>query len=323
MRTSAPGPKWRRAAGTAAAALLAAAGLAACSSGGGQGGGPGNAGGSDRGAAPSASATASFGRRPAVDGVPQPRHVVVVVEENRAYQQIIGDPQAPYLNSLSAQGARFTAFEAETHPSQPNYLALFSGSTQGVSDDDCPDHAFSAPNLGSELIAAGEGFTGYSESLPAVGSTACDTGEYARRHVPWADFSNLPASANQPFTAFPRTPAGWAALPAVSFVIPNVEHDMHDGSIAQGDSWLRDNLGGYRDWARSHDSLLVVTWDEDDEGHGNRIPTLIDGGGVRPGTYGERLNHYNLLRTLEDAYGLSPTGAAATAAPIRSIWKSG
>ena len=90
--------------------------------------------------------------------------------ENHAYGEVIGSPQAPYLNRLARQGALFTDSRAITHPSEPNYLALFSGSTQGVSDDSCP-HQFSAPNLGSELIAAGRTFTGYSESLPAAGSS--------------------------------------------------------------------------------------------------------------------------------------------------------
>ena len=121
-------------------------------------------------------------------GVPVPDHVVIVVEENHSYAEIIGSAAAPYINSLAQQGALFTASHGVTHPSEPNYLALFSGSTQGVTDDSCP-HTFSTANLGSELIAAGGSFIGYSEDLPAPGSTVCTSGAYARKHNPWVNFS--------------------------------------------------------------------------------------------------------------------------------------
>ena len=119
---------------------------------------------------------------------------------------------------------------AETHPSQPNYLALFSGDTQGVDDDTCP-LTFSGPNLASELIAAGYTFAGYSEDLPGTGYTGCRAGGYARKHSPWTDFTNLPAGVNQPLSAMP---ADYDALPTVSFVIPNLCHDMHDCSDRGG-----------------------------------------------------------------------------------------
>ncbi len=107
--------------------------------------------------------------------LPRPDHVLVVVMENRDTGEIIGSGAAPYLNALARSGANFTDAHAETHPSQPNYLALFSASTQGVSDDGC-DLSFDAPNLGSALIAAGRTFVGYSEGLPHAGSTACTAG---------------------------------------------------------------------------------------------------------------------------------------------------
>ena len=101
--------------------------------------------------------------------MPRPDHVVVVIEENHAYNQIIGSPSAPYINGLAANNVSFTNSHAIEHPSQPNYLDLFSGANQGVTDDSCP-HTFSAANLGSELIGAGLTFAGYSEDLPAAGS---------------------------------------------------------------------------------------------------------------------------------------------------------
>ncbi|WP_370144542.1 alkaline phosphatase family protein [Streptacidiphilus sp. EB129] len=245
--------------------------------------------------------------------VPRPDHVVVVVEENHSYADIIGNTAAaPYLNSLAGQGASFTHSFAVTHPSEPNYLALFSGSTQGVTDDSCP-HSFAGPDLGSELTGAGLSFAGYSEDLPATGSTSCDSGAYARKHNPWLNFTDVPGTANQPWTAFPHD---YTRLPTLSFVVPNLDHDMHDGSVQQGDSWLRQNLGGYATWAKTHNSLLVVTWDEDDQSQANQIPTLFIGEQVRPGQYAETVDHYRLLRTLEDAFQLPHAGYAASVTPV-------
>src|SRR5689334_13067902 len=127
-----------------------------------------------------------------------PAHTVIVLMENHSYGELIGSPQAPYINELARGGALFTDSRAITHPSQPNYLALFAGSTQGVTDDSCP-HQFTAANLASELIAAGRSFVGYAEGLPAVGSPVCGGPGYARKHVPWANFSNVPAADSHPF----------------------------------------------------------------------------------------------------------------------------
>ena len=122
----------------------------------------------------------------------------------------------------------------------------------------------------------------------------------------------MPASANRPLTAFPRS---YASLPALSFVIPNLNHDMHDGSVASGDSWLRSHLGGYVTWARTHNSLLVVTWDEDDYSEANRILTIVAGAHVRATRYTARTDHYGLLRTLEALFGLPGIGAARVPRP--------
>jgi len=249
---------------------------------------------------------------------PQPAHTVIVVLENHGYSQVIGSSDAPFLNQLASRGALFTHSHAITHPSEPNYLALFSGSTQGVTSDACPV-TFTAPNLATGLLAAGKTFAGYAEGLPAPGSTVCSAGEYARKHVPWADFRNVPAALNQPFSRFPA--ADFGRLPAVSFVIPNLCNDMHDCSVATGDSWLRAHLGGYATWAMTHDSLLIVTFDEDDGGGANQIPTIFAGQQVRPGHYSERINHYSVLATIEAAYGLARAGSAAGAAPIGDIWR--
>jgi phosphatidylinositol-3-phosphatase len=250
--------------------------------------------------------------------VPTPAHVLVVVFENEDAGAVVGARAAPYLTSLAASGVTFTDAHAETHPSQPNYLALFSGSTQGVVDDSCPQ-TFSGANLAGRLLPAGRTFVGYSEDLPAAGDTVCGAGRYARKHNPWVDFPALPAAVNQPFTALP---ADYADLPTVAFVVPNLCDDMHDCGVAAGDRWARQHLAPYVSWAQAHDSLLIVTFDEDSGTAGNHIPTVLAGPMVRPGPSAQRIDHYSLLRTIEEMYHLAPLGAAANRAPITGVWRS-
>lgn len=259
----------------------------------------------------------TVGNTPGV--VPRPEHVLVVVFENKSYQQVIGNPAAPYLSSLARAGANLIDAHGETHPSQPNYLALLSGSTHGVRDDSCPQDLGSAPTLASQLTAAGHNFAGYSEALPAAGFPGCTSsdGRYAGKHNPWASFSSTPPGADQPLTSLPRD---FAALPTVGFVIPDLCHDMHDCPVAAGDTWSRYHLADYVDWARDHNSLLLITFDEDDDTAANHIPTVLVGPMVHPGDVPGRVDHYTLLRTLEDAYRLPPLGAAADRAPLTSIW---
>jgi acid phosphatase len=231
---------------------------------------------------------------------------------------VIGNSAAPYLNALARGGALLTQSYAVTHPSYPNYLALFSGSTHGITNDSCP-HVYSGDNLGHQLRAKGFSFAGYADSLPATGYRGCTSGAYARKHAPWVDFSDLPGSLSRPATAFPSVLTN---LPRLAFVIPNLNHDMHDGTIAQADSWLHAKLGSYASWARTHNSLLVVTWDEDDRSAGNHIATVFYGARVRTGRYGTRVDHYGVLRTLEASFGLSPLGVAARRTPLTTIWTS-
>lgn len=264
----------------------------------------------------SASTSFSWTVTAGASGVPRPDHVVVVMMENHSYANIIGSSSAPYINSLASSGATFTHSFAVTHPSEPNYLALFSGSTQGLTSDSCPN-TFTGANLGSELIAKQLSFTGYSETMPSNGYTGCTSGAYARKHNPWVNFSNVPAASNLAFSSFPTT---YSSLPTLSFVIPNLADDMHDGTIAQGDTWLQQHIDAFAQWAKTHNSLLVLTWDEDDNSSSNQIPTILVGAQVKSGSYSETINHYSVLRTLEDAYGLPYAGASATATPITDVW---
>ncbi|WP_208720269.1 alkaline phosphatase family protein [Amycolatopsis circi] len=270
-------------------------------------------------AAPVSSSSSAPSAPSAASGaLPRPDHVVVVVLENHGSDQVTGNPDAGYLNQLAAAGARFTHATAVTHPSQPNYLALFSGDVQGVADDSCP-HTFTAPNLARELLDAGDSFAAYAEDLPAAGYPGCQAGDYVRWHAPWTDFTTVPGAANRPFAEFGPD---FAALPTISFVIPNMCHNMHNCGTAVADEWLRAHLSGYAAWATTHNSLLVVTFDEaEDSSAANEIPLSLTGPMVRPSSYAEPVDHYRLLRTLETLYGLPALGHAADRSPISDVWQ--
>jgi hypothetical protein len=261
----------------------------------------------------------------------RPDHVVIVIEENHAYTQIVGSVAAPYINSLlqDSLAALFTQSYGLTHPSQPNYLMFFSGSNQGIIDDNLPAvNPFNTPNLGNSLITAGFTFTGFSEDLPSVGFNGTTSGYYARKHSPWTNWQGstnypIPLVSNQPLTAFPTD---YSALPNVSVIIPNLIDDMHNGTdpatITSGDSWLKTHLDGYIQWAKTHNSLFIFTFDEDNSANANRILTFFIGSMVRQGTYAQTNNHYNFLRMLEDMYSLPYSGASSSAVTIDYCWQS-
>lgn len=242
-------------------------------------------------------AVASAGAPPKYD------HIVVVVMENHSFDQIVQPGAAPYLQKLAEDGALFYNSHGVAHPSQPNYLALFSGSTYGIRDDGF--HEIAAPNLAARLHAAGKAFSGYAEA----GSP--------RKHNPWESFTDAKGTGKS-LTEFPRD---FARLSAVSFVIPNLANDMHDGTVAQGDSWLKAHLGTYANWSRGHNSLLIITFDEDNYGLENRIFTVFYGAGIKPGRYAEKVDHYTLLRTIEDIESAAPLGATVVKTAISSIWQ--
>jgi len=254
--------------------------------------------------------------------LPRPDHVVVVIEENRGYAQIMDKRNgASYIHALAKRGALFTESHGITHPSQPNYLALFSGSTQGVTNDACL-RSFDNDNLASTLLDAGFSFATFSESLPAIGDLSCASGAYQRKHNPAANWqgTRLPTGANQRFADFPQD---FAKLPTVSFVIPDMDNDMHDGSFEAADEWLKTHIEPYVDWAFKHNSLLILTWDEDDFRGDNHIVTILVGPMVQAGTSPQRIDHYSVLRTLLDFYGLPALGASSDAEAIRDIWNKG
>ena len=291
--------------------------------------------------------------------IPQFDHVVVVIMENHNYGQILGPAgsaqamAAPYLNSLAATGALFTNSHGTEHPSQPNYLDLFSGSNQGQAGTDnyplnpspndpfatTATNPFTSPNLGASLFTSGFTFKTYSEDLPAVGSLVVSSGDYQHKHNPSANWQSntpapaidhtLPASANVPFFTSggnrffgdATSSTDFSGLPTVSFVVPNQQNDMHDGTIQMGDTWLSTNIEAYRQWALTHNSLLILTFDEGSEDPNtpvdsaeNRVVTIFAGQNVIPGQYAEAVTHFTILRTLEDMYGLPTSGPGDLAA---------
>jgi hypothetical protein len=257
----------------------------------------------------------------AAGSVPRYDHVVVVTEENEDAGDILGSSDAPYINGLADGGASFQDAHAEEHHSEGNYVALLSGSDQGIDHDDpCPVDFGDTDNLGKQLSAAGKTFSGYSEDLPYAGYTGCNSGDYARKHNATADFNSTKDGAhNQPFSSFPTD---FTKLPTVSFVAPNLCNDMHDCDVSTGDDWLKNKIGAYAEWAKTHNSLLIVTWDEDSGTDDNKIATIFYGANVKTSKPTERIDHYSVLRTLEDMYGLSSLGSAASRTPITDVWNS-
>jgi hypothetical protein len=251
-----------------------------------------------------------------IGGLPSYDHIVVVVFENHSQTQILGNSAAPWFNTTAANGALLTSSVGVAHPSLPNYLAMYSGSTQGVTDDGC-SYSFTTPSLGQQLAAAGVSFAGYAENLPSAGSTTCTaSGGYAKKHAPWAYWPS-DAQYGTPYSAWPSDPS---TLPKVSFVIPNLCDDMHDCSVATGDTWASTHLQPYLTWAKTHNSLLVVTFDENDGSSGNKIATFFAGAHVATGLYSEAFNHYRLLRTVEGLVGCPGIGSAASLTPVTDIW---
>jgi hypothetical protein len=244
-------------------------------------------------------------------------HVVWVVMENHAYGQIIGSADAPYINQLAREHGLASNFYAEGHPSLPNYIAMTSGSTQGIADDNPPaDHPLDVPNIFSLL--PGGGSRSLEESMPS-NCYQTDSGQYAVRHNPQAYYVNLGADCglyNVPLTDPPDLSARF------TFVTPNMINDMHDGTVADGDTWLSTFMPKVLSSAEyaAGRTAVFLTWDEDDSLSGNHVPTLVIAPSVPAGTtVAARLDHYAMLRATQEMLDVTPLlGAAATAADMRT-----
>ena len=247
---------------------------------------------------------------------PHAKAVTIVIFENRDYSAIVGAKDAPYLNaSLVPQAAVMTNSHATAHPSEPNYVELFSGNAQGVVGDECPVTS-GAPNIATQLLAAHLTFRGFAESLPNAGFSGCEgsKGLYRRKHNPWVDFTNVPAALNQPYQ--------WAPA-SLAMVVPNMCNDMHDCSTTVGDTWMKQHLPAIMAWNAAHDGLLIITWDEaapDSEGT-NHIATLLIGPMIKPGRYDQHIDHDDVLRTVEQIYGLPCIANACGKTGITGVWR--
>jgi hypothetical protein len=286
--------------------------------------GVGSVGPSASGAAQPGTATRSPFERPAGSVAMGVRHVWIIVMENRSYAKVIGDEDAPFLNGLAGDFGLATDYSGVAHPSEPNYLALVSGSAQGVHDDGV--HDIGARTVFDQLEEAGHTWAVYAENVPGdcyPGATAHGgadgSGTYARKHEPAISFTAI--SGNPARCAHITDLSHFDPAAAdVNLIVPNLCHDMHDCSTAQGDAWLRGfvpRITGSPAFADN--GLLVVVFDEADGG-GNHVAMVFAGPFVAPKTrVTAPADHYALLRTVQDAFGLPCLAHSCQAHPMPAL----
>jgi acid phosphatase len=266
----------------------------------------------------------------AASGSPSPaaaaRHDWLIVLENKDYSSVIGSADAPYLTSLAHQYALASNYHGVDHPSQPNYMALFSGSTQGIGDDSV--YNVDAPNLADQLEHAGLSWRVYAENVPPncfLGATARGgtdgKGTYARKHNPAISFSSISRDPQRcaNITDFSHFDAGAANF---SLIVPNQCHDMHDCPVADGDTWLRSFLPKITDSAAYDDGgLVLITFDEEHgRGGANKVATIAISPSIREGTdSAQRYDHYSLLRTVQQLFGLPCLAKSCDATPMTDL----
>lgn len=239
-------------------------------------------------------------------------HAYVIVFENRDLGEVLGSSDAPFLNSLVAQYGSASNYDAIRHPSQPNYLALFSGSTQAVTDNE--RHDLAGRNLADQLEAKGRTWRVFAENYPGgcfTGPTASGgadgPGTYARKHDPaisFTDISSDPARCANitDFSHFDPAAADF------EMIVPNLCHDMHDCSVAEGDAWLKGFVPRILDSPAWRDGgALFITFDEGSSkaADHNRVLTVVVAPGMTPGfSSAVHYSHYSLLRTIQQAWDL-------------------
>ena len=256
--------------------------------------------------------------------VPSFDHAIVIVFENKEANQVLGSVDAPTFNAMAKRYAVATRYYGVTHPSLPNYLALVSGSTQGIRTD-CTSCIVSAPNLADTLAGAGKTWKLYAEGLPRPGFTGAFWGRYAKKHDPFLYFRDVVGVRTRltrvvPLTAL-RRDLRRGRLPDFSFVVPNMCNSMHDCSVATGDAWLRAQLPPLLALPRT---AVFIVFDEGSSNTrgGGHVAALILGTAVRSGSrFAAVTGHYGLLRTIEQAWGLPLLGHSAGAKPITGIWR--
>ena len=277
-----------------------------------------------------ASLAASPGRSPNASGVPDFDHVYVIVMENKEYSSIVGGKSAPYLNSLIARYGLATAFYGETHPSEPNYIALTSGGLQGTHSDGT--YNLAVPNLFDQVEAGGRSWHVYEQDFPgscfkgSVRSGGVDgagaAGEYARKHNPAISYTSI--SGDPARCARITALAGFDPAAAdLEFIVPNQINDMHSSSTASGDAFLAAFVPSIIGSPAFVNSVLFITWDEGTTGvhGGGHIATIVVSPGMTPGyRFTATANHYSILRTIELAWGLPLLGEASSAPTLVFPW---
>ncbi|MFB3917583.1 MAG: alkaline phosphatase family protein [Terriglobales bacterium] len=264
--------------------------------------------------------------------VPASNHVVLVVEENHSYSSVIGNSSMPYLNSLASKYGLATQYYGNTHPSIGNYFMMTTGQILTNDDNQTPSSfPVSADNFVRHLIAAGKTWKSYAEGLPSIGYTGGNTGYYIVRHNPFPYFTDVLNSSTQklnlvPFTQFAVDLAN-NQLPNFSYIVPNVMNDAHNGSLAQADTWLQQNIAPLlANPAFQQDGILIITFDESfdtDTAHGGgQIPTVVIGPKAKLGYQSNTFyQHQNLLRTMLTALGVTTfPGAGATATSMADFF---
>jgi len=232
--------------------------------------------------------------------------------ENKEVGQVLGNSQAPYLNRLARTGASATSFYAIAHPSLPDYLALTGGSTFGVTSD-CTGCRVSKTNLVDQLEAAHLPWRAYMEGLPGPCSKAASSGQYAKKHDPFMYYDDIRGSPARCANVVPGsqlTSDLRTGLPSFAWISPGLCNDTHDCSVRHGDTYLSNLVPKLLPKLGPRGALFVL-WDEGTSNRGccrlargGHIPAVFAGPAVRRG-YRIRspLDHYSVLRTIEDAFG--------------------
>jgi phosphatidylinositol-3-phosphatase len=243
-------------------------------------------------------------------------HVVWIVMENKGYAQVIGSPGAPYENGLASSYGLATDMSAVSHPSLPNYVALTSGSTQGVADDAGPSsHPLGATSVFAQMHGD---WRSLEESMPAP-CVRASGGDYAVRHNPAVYYTSIAAECGARDVPLAPTPDISARF---TFITPDLCSDTHDCSVGTGDAWLAafvPKLLATPEYAGGS-TVIFLTWDENDGSAGNRVPAIV----ISPWTHGVRddtpFTHYSVLRTTEELLGVPLLGDAQTASSMRAAF---
>jgi hypothetical protein len=244
---------------------------------------------------------------------PRVTKLLVFVVENQSLQQT--RRQMPWLNHIATRYGYASRYEAVTHPSLPNYLAIAGGDMFGVTDDAPPSaHPIRKPSVFGRAVRAGRTATTYAEGMTSR-CQQVNGGRYAVRHNPWTYFPSehrLCRRHDVPLRKL-RRDVDSGTLPRIGMVVPDVCHDAHDCSLARSDTWMKRKVGlvlDGPDFASGH-LAVVVTADEDDGDHGNRVLTVVANPRLHHHVVRRGLTHYSLSRAYAEVAGVRPLAHAA------------